>query len=82
MSAASPAPVESGFYVNALGVGFNGMVTIEARKIRRLTGMPLNAWAFLKAMVKHFATPTLEIQFDDQRTVGLTLAAHHQPGPA
>ena len=68
------SPGRERFYVNALGVGFNGMVTIEARNIRRLTGMPLYAWAFLKAMVKHFATPTLEIQFDGQGTVGPTLA--------
>jgi len=62
------------FYVNALGVGFNGMVTIEARKIRWLTGMPLYAWAFLKAMVKHFATPTLTVRFDDREVTGPTLA--------
>jgi diacylglycerol kinase (ATP) len=62
------------YYVNALGVGFNGMVTVEARKIRRLTGMPLYAWAFLKAMVKHFATPPMRIAFDDRVVDGPTLA--------
>ncbi|HEY3789737.1 MAG TPA: diacylglycerol kinase family protein [Urbifossiella sp.] len=62
------------FYVNALGIGFNGMVTVEARRIRWLTGMPLYAWAFLKAMVKHFATPTMNIAFDDISFDGPTLA--------
>ena len=68
------SPGREVFYVNALGVGFNGMVTVEARKIRWLTGMPLYAWAFLKAMVKHFDTPTMHVQFDDIRTTGPTLA--------
>jgi len=62
------------FYVNSLGIGFNGMVTIEARRIRWLTGMPLYAWAFLKAMVKHFATPEMRIAFDDAVVEGPTLA--------
>lgn len=61
-------------YVNALGVGFNGMVTVEARKIRWLTGMPLYAWAFLKAMVKHFATSPMMVRFDDREATGPTLA--------
>jgi YegS/Rv2252/BmrU family lipid kinase len=62
------------YYVNALGIGFNGMVTVEARRIRWLTGMPLYAWAFLKAMVKHFATPRLAIRFDGQLVEAPTLA--------
>jgi len=50
------------------------MVTIEARKIRRLRGLPLYALAFLKAMVKHFATPRMRIAFDDREYNGPTLA--------
>jgi diacylglycerol kinase family enzyme len=50
------------------------MVTIEARKTLWLKGMPLYAWAFLKAMVKHFATPTMTIQFDNREIVTPTLA--------
>lgn len=52
------------YFVDALGVGFNGMVTKEARTIRWLRGMPLYALAFLKAMVKHFATPRMRVSFD------------------
>ncbi|MDB5310359.1 MAG: hypothetical protein JWO38_4561 [Gemmataceae bacterium] len=62
------------FYVNSLGIGFNGMVTVEARKIRWLRGMPLYALAFLKAMVKHFVTPRVVVRFDDVETAGPTLA--------
>jgi len=62
------------FYVNALGVGFNGMVTVEARKIRRLRGLPLYALAFLRAMVRHFATPRMRIRFDDTESDSPTLA--------
>lgn len=62
------------FYVNALGVGFNGMVTIEAGKIRWLRGMPLYALAFLKAVVEHFATPRMTVRFDDREYDGPSLA--------
>ncbi|MCI0705233.1 MAG: hypothetical protein L0241_29590 [Planctomycetia bacterium] len=68
------APGRERFFVDALGVGFNGMVTIEARKTKWLKGMPLYAWAFLKAMVKHFATPTMTIRFDDRVVTTPTLA--------
>jgi len=62
------------FFVCNLGVGFNGIVNGEARRTRWLAGMPLYAWAFLKAMVKHFATPTMTIRFDDRQETTPTLA--------
>jgi diacylglycerol kinase family enzyme len=62
------------YFVGCAGVGFNGMVTIEARKCQWLTGLPLYAWAFLKAMVKHFATPRMAIRFDDREVDAPTLA--------
>jgi diacylglycerol kinase (ATP) len=62
------------FYVNSVGVGFNGMVGLEARKIRWLRGMPLYAWAFLKAMVKHFAKPSMTVTFDGEAKTVPTLA--------
>jgi diacylglycerol kinase family enzyme len=62
------------FFVNALGVGFNGMVTLESRGIYWLRGMPLYALAFLKAMVKHFNTPRMRVRFDDLVYDGPTLA--------
>ncbi len=62
------------YAVNAAGVGFNGMVTVESRTIRYLRGMPLYGLAFLKAMVRHFATPRMRVCFDDEEVNGPTLA--------
>jgi diacylglycerol kinase (ATP) len=62
------------YFVCNLGVGFNGMVNGEACKTRWLAGMPLYAWAFLKAMVKHFARPVMTIRFDEHEVTEPTLA--------
>jgi YegS/Rv2252/BmrU family lipid kinase len=62
------------YYVNALGVGFNGMVTLESRAIPWLRGMPLYGLAFLIAMAKHFTEPRMRIRFDDLECDGPTLA--------
>jgi diacylglycerol kinase (ATP) len=62
------------YFVCNLGVGFNGMVNAEARKTRWLAGMPLYAWAFVKAIVKHFARPTMTVRFDDREVTEPTLA--------
>jgi diacylglycerol kinase family enzyme len=62
------------YFVGCLGVGFNGMVTVEARKTRWLKGLPLYAWAFLKAIVRHFDTPTLTVRFDGREVTTPTLA--------
>jgi len=67
-------PGRERYVICCVGIGFNGMVTIEARKTRWLAGMPLYAWAFLKAMVKHFDTPTMTIKFDDTEVIVPTLA--------
>ena len=67
-------PVRESFAIGCAGIGFNGMVTIEARKCRWLAGMPLYAWAFLKAMVKHFDRPSMRIRFDEREVVTPTLA--------
>ena len=68
------APGRERFMVCCAGVGFNGMVTVEARKTRWLRGLPLYAWAFLKAIVKHFAEPTMTIRFDGREVTTPTLA--------
>ena len=62
------------WFVNSAGIGFNGMVTIESRKIRWLRGIPLYAWGLLKAMVKHFAAPSLSISVGETHIDGPTLA--------
>ncbi len=67
-------PVRVAYAIGCAGIGFKGMVTSEARKCNWLSGMPLYAWGFLKAMVKHFKTPTMRIRFDDSEVVVPTLA--------
>ena len=51
------------FFVNGVGVGFNGMVTLESRAIRRLRGPALYTLAFLRAGVRHFRQPEVTITF-------------------
>ena len=54
------------FFVNGLGLGFNGAVTYESRRIHRLRGMALYGLAFCKAVWRHFRSQTLEITIDGQ----------------
>src|SRR5262249_28941768 len=65
------------FFVNGLGVGFNGAVTAEARRIRWLRGAPLYSLAVLRAMIRHFDKPTMTLRLDDTvkrlPTLALTL---------
>jgi len=65
------------YFVNGMGLGFNGGVTVEARRIRWLRGMPLYGLAMLKAMIRHFKKPLLHFESDevvrDSPTLALTL---------
>jgi YegS/Rv2252/BmrU family lipid kinase len=74
-------PGRSVYMINCLGIGFNGMVTLESRQCRWLRGLPLYAWAFLKSIFKHFATPTMTVQFDNQTVTTPTLAISVLNGP-
>jgi diacylglycerol kinase family enzyme len=80
----TPKPVDVGrvfsgtrslFFVNCLGIGFNGMVALESRGIRSLRGLPLYASAFVKAMLWHYTAPPLTIRYDDTELTLPTLAA-------
>lgn len=62
------------FFVNCSGVGFNGMVAVESRKIRWLRGIPLYAVAFLRAMWWHYQAPALSVRFDGTEVTRPTLA--------
>jgi diacylglycerol kinase family enzyme len=62
------------WFVNGLGVGFNGAVTLESRDIRRLRGLPLYAVALLRAVVWHFDAPRMSIRLDQRVIDGPTLA--------
>jgi len=62
------------YYVNCLGIGFNGLVSAEARKIRGLRGLPLYTLALLKTLLWQFATPPLQVQLDGKVTCRSTLS--------
>lgn len=72
------------YFLNGLGLGFNGAVTVEARKISWLRGLPLFAWATLKALWKHFEAIPMQIRFDDlvrqTPTLALTMNIAHREG--
>jgi diacylglycerol kinase family enzyme len=64
----------SRYFVNGMGLGFNGAVTVEARLIRWLRGMPLYGLAFLRAIVRHFDQPTMTVTTDEKASERPTLA--------
>jgi diacylglycerol kinase (ATP) len=72
------------YFVNGLGVGFNGAVTFESRRVRGLQGVPLYAVALVRAVLFHFRTPELTLQLDDlkvqQPTLALTVALGRREG--
>jgi diacylglycerol kinase family enzyme len=62
------------YFINGLGLGFNGAVTAEARKIRYLRGVPLYSLAMLRALCYQFRCPEMCISFDGQERKSATLA--------
>jgi diacylglycerol kinase family enzyme len=53
-------------FVCCLGLGLNGSVTLESRKIKRLQGLALYGLATLRALWYHYACPPLTVIIDDQ----------------
>lgn len=53
------------FYLNCAGVGFNGMVALDSRRIRWLRGMPLYALAYLRCLMWHFRTPPTRVRLGE-----------------
>jgi diacylglycerol kinase family enzyme len=49
-----------------LGIGFNGQVTRESRRIRRLQGVFLYGLAAIRAMLFHFEHPPMTLRMDDE----------------
>ncbi len=72
------------YFVNGLGLGFNGVVTRESRRIRWLRGLPLYGLAFVRALLFHYARPRMQIRFDDITrdvpTFALTVALGRREG--
>jgi diacylglycerol kinase family enzyme len=62
------------YFVNSLGLGFNGAVTVESRRVRGLQGVPLYVTALLRALWYHYTHPVLTITLDGQTRQGPTLA--------
>ncbi len=54
------------FFVCCLGLGLNGAVTLESRRIKRLQGVALYGLATLRALLYHYGTPTMQIGIDDE----------------
>jgi diacylglycerol kinase family enzyme len=62
------------FFVNSLGLGFSGLVSVESRKIRWLQGLALYGLAFLRTILFHFECPTMKVKFDDNTRIAPTLS--------
>jgi len=53
------------FFIEGIGLGLAGLVTIESRKIERLQGLALYGLAAWRALSQHASPPSMEIQEDD-----------------
>jgi diacylglycerol kinase family enzyme len=62
------------YFVNGLGLGFNGAVTLEARGIRRLQGVLLYGMALLRALWTRYKFPRMLVALDGYIHDGPTLA--------
>jgi diacylglycerol kinase family enzyme len=72
-------------FINGMGLGFNGAVTLESRRLKHVRGLALYGLAFLRAMVSHFRTPLTTVQLDDGEmrqvpTLALSLALGQREG--
>jgi diacylglycerol kinase family enzyme len=72
------------YFVNGLGLGFNGAVTQQARRIRWLRGVPLYALALWLALWRDYDCPEMTITLDEQQrqapTVALSVALGRREG--
>jgi diacylglycerol kinase (ATP) len=72
------------YFVNGVGVGFNGAVTLESRRIHRLQGVWLYSLALFRAFCYRFTAPLMTIEIDGrgQRlpTLALSVAIGRREG--
>jgi diacylglycerol kinase (ATP) len=59
-----PATGRRRYFVCCLGLGLNGAVTLESRRIHRLQGLMLYGLATLRALWYHYACPVMDIHLD------------------
>jgi diacylglycerol kinase (ATP) len=62
------------WFINGLGLGFNCAVTLEARRLRWLQGVPLYVLALLRALQSRYATPRMQVTTDARQHAGPILA--------
>lgn len=53
------------YFVCCLGLGLNGAVTLESRRIKWLQGMALYGLATLRALWRHYDCPRMRLALDD-----------------
>jgi diacylglycerol kinase (ATP) len=69
------------YFDNAVGVGFDGLVTMETRKAKHLRGMALYLPVVLKTIFLSMRPPRAEITFDGQTIRKTTLMTVIANGP-
>jgi diacylglycerol kinase family enzyme len=62
------------YFINGVGLGFNGAVTFESRQIRRLQGVLLYSAALFRALWYHFTSPMMTVTIDGTLRQTPTLA--------
>jgi diacylglycerol kinase family enzyme len=62
------------YFINGLGLGFNGAVTLESRRIRHLQGIPLYTAGLLRALCYRYASPRMAVTMDGSTRRVPTLA--------
>ena len=72
------------FFVNGIGIRINGIVNLEARRLRWLQGLALYGTALLRAMCFRYDYPPMVVNFDGRerrvQTLALTLAIGRREG--
>ncbi len=75
----------SRYFVNGLGLGFNGLVTLESRRIRRLQGLALYGLAVLRTVCFRYELSPMTVRIDEGEerampTLALSLALGQREG--
>jgi diacylglycerol kinase family enzyme len=72
------------YFVNGVGAGFNGAVTLESQRIRRLQGVWLYSLALFRALRDRFTAPTMMVEIDGSAeqlpTLALSVALGRREG--
>ncbi len=55
-----------GYFANGLGIGFDGQVSIESRRIKILRGFLMYFWAVLRTVILHYNPTPVTVTCDDQ----------------